>query len=135
MSNASTGRKIYAVLAEELGLVKIGVAKHPLSRLTHMQTGSPAQLRLIGVSETVETPEEIERVTHLRFSHLRVRGEWFRYDAEMAAFIAGELLTPDRARPKARRSKTPAGEAALRAAQILYEREADEALSAWERGE
>jgi len=70
-------------IANESGSVKFGFSKDPEKRLGSLQTGSEESLHLL---ETVRVPEdrvrEYERILHKEFAHLRVRGEWFRIQAE-----------------------------------------------------
>ena len=70
-------------IANSSGSVKFGFSKDPEKRLGSLQTGSEEELVLL---ETVRVPEdrvrEYERILHKEFAHLRVRGEWFRIQAE-----------------------------------------------------
>jgi hypothetical protein len=81
-------RYVYFIRGEGTGLVKIGVADDPRTRLRDLSIGSPVALTLLG-----QTPgnEAIERALHKRFAALRAHGEWFRETHELASFIAEVL--------------------------------------------
>lgn len=58
--------------------VKIGYcAGDPKLRLGQLQVGNPEPLRLVAVKEG---DQAAEARWHAMFDHLRVRGEWFRWD-------------------------------------------------------
>lgn len=66
------------------GMVKIGSARSPTNRLRGLSTGSPVPLELMAVMPGFPADEaEI----HRRFKANRERGEWFRLDAGLHAFI------------------------------------------------
>jgi len=79
---------VYFIRQAGTAFVKIGCSARPQQRFIELQIGSPQKLELIGL-----LPESIHReaVLHDRFSHLRFRGEWFREEGELAAFIASEV--------------------------------------------
>lgn len=66
------------------GLVKIGVAEYPQSRLETLQNSSPAQLVLVC---TIPGGFEKEKELHAKFSNYRRHGEWFEYVPEIATYI------------------------------------------------
>lgn len=68
--------------------VKIGVAKDPLARMATLQIGSAATLRLLG---SMFGGADLERVLHRRFAQYRIRGEWYRLEGALAAFIAKQF--------------------------------------------
>lgn len=65
--------------------VKIGHTCDMGSRLNGIQTGNHLPVRLLG---TVPGGFDLEQVLHRRFAHLRLQGEWFRWDDEIAAVAA-----------------------------------------------
>lgn len=75
---------IYFVAAQNSGLIKIGVACDPVSRLRDLQVGSPERLRLLAVTPGTAADE---RALHQRFSAHREHGEWFRPAPEVLALI------------------------------------------------
>lgn len=76
------------------GLVKIGFARQPVQRLIDLQIGSPVELTLIGCHRGTMADET---GWHRRFAHLRVRGEWFRYEPDLRKAIKPHLYeTRDR---------------------------------------
>ncbi|MGH6952378.1 MAG: GIY-YIG nuclease family protein [Vitreimonas sp.] len=123
---------IYFILALSVSLVKIGIARDPTVRLSHMQTGCPIDLELIGAIET-ENGERDEEQVRVRFLHLQQRGEWFRYDDELKAFVA-EFAAATRKKTSPLWRNVPKGKLSKKAAAIR-EREAEAALDAYERNE
>lgn len=69
-------RYIYLIKSLEDSYYKIGISKHPNKRLSQLQTGNSAELRLIDVYST-ELASQIEGTLHRKYSHLHKNGEWF----------------------------------------------------------
>jgi hypothetical protein len=92
------------------GAVKIGYARNPAARLAELQTGSDARLEIIA---TLPGGQVVERALHVRFAHLRLRGEWFRYSGDLAAFIRSIPDRYDNGREIGRREARAARFAAL----------------------
>lgn len=65
--------------------VKIGVARDPIARMATLQIGSAATLRLLG---SMFGGADLERALHRRFAQYHIRGEWYRLEGALAAFIA-----------------------------------------------
>jgi hypothetical protein len=67
--------------------VKIGFSKSVPRRISELQTltADPIDVLLIQRGSIV-----IEHSLHRRFAEDRISGEWFRYSAAMARFVAGE---------------------------------------------
>lgn len=72
-------------------VIKIGSSMRPEERIAGLQTGNGRLLEVMAI-----VPMEIadEFATHQRFAHLRVRGEWFRAEADLLRFISGILKRP-----------------------------------------
>jgi DNA-binding transcriptional regulator YdaS (Cro superfamily) len=71
---------VYFIRAGEDGPVKIGFASDIGRRLTKMQADNHEALHVLrGIAGDKTTEKQI----HLEFSDLRLRGEWFRFDARM----------------------------------------------------
>jgi len=85
---------VYFIHAPAVGLVKIGLAGHPMGRLTALQIGSPVDLYLV---RAIEGGMELEQEFHRAFADRRVRGEWFE-DSVLHAVLEQappfELRTP-----------------------------------------
>lgn len=64
--------------------VKIGSARDPRARLAELQIGTSTELSLIK-TEVGGFPREND--LHRQFNHLRIRGEWFRLDGTLAAYL------------------------------------------------
>lgn len=74
---------------EANGMVKIGYSSNPKRRLQMLATGCPFKCTLIGVMKGLL---EDEKEVHARFSHLRERGEWFKFSPEVNSFIAEHAI-------------------------------------------
>lgn len=104
---------VYAIRSE-CGLIKIGWSNNPAKRLSKIQSDAPRKCELVG---SIPETREHEKSLHLRFSAFRERGEWFREEGDVAAFVAGlpphqgaRRLPPEGAHPLLeyiRRSGTP----------------------------
>lgn len=81
---ATRTSSVYFILDAPSRAIKIGWADHPPHRLNELQPGNPHELRIIG---TIPGGASREGKLHRRFAHLRIRGEWFRADSELMAFI------------------------------------------------
>jgi hypothetical protein len=76
---------VYFVQARTLGLIKIGYSKgNPWIRVNTIRTCSPDIIDPIGI-ERGGRRREIH--LHARFTHIRVRGEWFLPDPELLDYI------------------------------------------------
>lgn len=69
---------------KELIRIKIGSSRDPQARLRQLQTGSPVQLKLMGVVKcrSDDHAKRIENLAHNLFYKQRRRGEWFRLSAK-----------------------------------------------------
>lgn len=87
---------IYFILDRDAALVKIGHAIDPWRRLSQIQVSNPSKLEIVAVQGG--GPVE-EAQLHDRFAASHFRGEWFRFDPELQAFVAelGEPARPLRA--------------------------------------
>jgi hypothetical protein len=87
---------IYFIGCEPLEAVKIGfTSQDPISRLTALQTGCPAILKLFAY---VEGSQEEERRLHQVFRTLSIHGEWFRLECTLWDFIG--YLTKHECEPR-----------------------------------
>lgn len=77
---------VYFIRAESGGPIKIGQTDDVAMRISTMQSSHPETLVLLA---TQPGDRAIEKRMHERFSHLRIRGEWFRADVELLAYIRG----------------------------------------------
>jgi len=68
---------IYLIREDAYGLVKIGIANNPMSRLSNLQVSCPQNITLIAVLE-VENARIYEAELHSRYRDKHYRGEWFR---------------------------------------------------------
>jgi hypothetical protein len=71
---------------ENNGPIKIGYSRSPHTRICSIKTNSSSAISLLGV---IKGTKEEEKQLHSRFSHLRVRGEWFSPSEELLGFIKG----------------------------------------------
>lgn len=65
--------------------VKIGYTTNINSRLTVIQTYVPEKIKIYGTIEHATIDDEAQ--LHERFVALRLEGEWFRKEGELAAWI------------------------------------------------
>jgi hypothetical protein len=83
---------IYFIRSGDDGAIKIGrTLGSARERLAALQTSIPTPLFL--VATIIGADPSLEQRLHRRFRHLRVRGEWFRPEAELMRFI-GEKASP-----------------------------------------
>ena len=87
---------VYVLQAGEF--YKIGVSKHVDSRIKQLATLPPFDLELICTIETADM-YGLEKVMHMRFDHVRVKGEWFELDSHdvdaIRAFAANRREVDD----------------------------------------
>jgi hypothetical protein len=85
--------RIYFVVADDVGMVKIGSTSNPRRRLSALQGGSPVALRL---ACTVPGDKDIEAQLHSAFRDDWAHSEWFRLSPRLLSAIsriaAGEPL-------------------------------------------
>ncbi|MBE9047658.1 GIY-YIG nuclease family protein [Pleurocapsales cyanobacterium LEGE 10410] len=81
---------VYFIFNADSNAVKIGKAKDVYKRMKSLQTSTPAYLKLLKVIDNKAGKEarETERSLHERLKHLRLIGEWFRFNNELQKFIA-----------------------------------------------
>lgn len=78
---------VYFVQGHEGGPVKIGVTSDIDKRLKALQTGHPDFLRLL---RWVPGDAVTEASFHARFASLRMTGEWFRFEGDLAQYLTSE---------------------------------------------
>lgn len=79
---ASETRRVYLIQPVHGGLVKIGSAYSPTSRLDEIQRMSPVPLQVVA---TIPGGYAVETELHQRFADDRSHGEWFRPSEELFA--------------------------------------------------
>jgi len=81
---------IYFIQCGENGPIKIGQTGNGVEeRLGQLQTGCPYGLRVLWVYNGSDWTEE---TVHKKFSHERIRGEWFRPSSTLIDFITNEMM-------------------------------------------
>lgn len=65
--------------------VKIGVALDVDKRMRQLEATIPFPITLLGVTMG---GQENEAQLHVRFAHLRHKGEWFRFEGELRDYIS-----------------------------------------------
>ena len=85
---------IYFIQSGEKGPIKIGFTIDPEKRLGHLQCANPCELTLL---KAIHGDMEEERRLHEKFRHLRIRGEWFKPNRVLRAYIhkASRVGTPE----------------------------------------
>lgn len=66
--------------------VKIGASDDPKSRVKNMQTACPEDLKLIAIIQG-----DCEGLLHAALDDYRIRGEWFRIDADAIKIIVDTI--------------------------------------------
>jgi hypothetical protein len=81
-------------ITDGTGCVKIGKTENTSARLRHLQTGNPRALRVVLALPlgceflgNMKPGDWDEDALHQRFSHQRVRGEWFKFAGPVRQFI------------------------------------------------
>lgn len=88
------GERVYFILCGDY--IKVGFSTNPHKRLASMQTGSPFELVLLA---DIPGSKDDEQEIHRMFPDLHFRGEWFRDDPRIRAFIeATKIKRPARRR-------------------------------------
>ncbi|MYL97038.1 hypothetical protein GR702_04530 [Novosphingobium sp. FGD1] len=82
LTSASEGRVYF--IGSRTGPIKIGYSKNPASRLRELRIGSHVELNVLASRPGTLADEW---ALHERFSHLRLRGEWFDRAPELMAEI------------------------------------------------
>lgn len=78
------GKVVYFIQGETNPLIKIGIASDLNSRLSGIQTGNPDRLKVLA---TIPGGKEEEKIIHNKFSHLRIRGEWYKPEPDLLSYI------------------------------------------------
>jgi len=85
--------QVYFVENVETGRIKVGFTDGSVTqRVASLQTGSDAQLRLLGVIPALSGEGTTELQLHRRLRRFHYRGEWFGRDAYT---MIRELLEKD----------------------------------------
>jgi hypothetical protein len=82
---------VYFAQRGEDGPIKIGMSKHPISRVKDLGAASAEGLRLLGV---VPGGRRQEVELHTMFSGARLNGEWFRPVLHLKDYIATHASMP-----------------------------------------
>lgn len=77
--------RVYFVQESGMGAIKIGFTQDVGARVKDLAAATPHKLTTL---VTIEGDHQVERAIHRRFSHARIRGEWFRPVPELLAYIA-----------------------------------------------
>jgi hypothetical protein len=84
------GKKyVYFIEAVGLGRVKIGYSSDPTRRLRELNTASPTELIIF---RSMPGNEQMEKDIHARFSHHRIKHEWFNFDDEIKDYAKKNCL-------------------------------------------
>ena len=71
---------VYLIRCEENNSMKIGFTTSIQHRIQSLQVSSPFKLKLIA---SIPGSQRLEKKLHKEFSHLRLSGEWFKWDASI----------------------------------------------------
>jgi len=80
---------VYFIFNRDSNSIKIGRAEDVEQRLRSLQTSSPIPLKLLKAIQvnTLKEAQDLERSLHVKFSHLRMSGEWFKAKQELINYI------------------------------------------------
>lgn len=90
---------IYFIFNRDSNSIKIGRAKDVEQRLKSLQTSSPVPLELLKVIQldSMKAAQNLERSLHVKFSHLRLMGEWFKAKQELMNYLENcESYNPEK---------------------------------------
>lgn len=90
---AKTGGAIYFIQGATTQNIKIGFSANPLNRLKELATGSAERLLMLGA---IPGTRSDERALHAQFSDINVKGEWFKNDRALIAYIEGQNANPSK---------------------------------------
>lgn len=81
---------VYMIQFGEIGPVKIGWTTGAVeARLKHIQLWCPEDLHII---RTIPAARRLEPMLHFYFRDQHIRGEWFRFSAEMMTVTTEEVM-------------------------------------------
>ena len=92
--------RVYFLKALRSKAVKIGTSSDVTLRLASLRAQYGSRLVLVG---TVPGDERYEKTLHRAFAEYRIRGEWFRCDGRLAAFLSLLPSLPEDVRPPSKR--------------------------------
>ncbi|WP_319422415.1 GIY-YIG nuclease family protein [Pleurocapsa sp. FMAR1] len=80
---------IYFIFNADSNAIKIGKAKDVYKRMKSLQTGTPVYLKLLKIIDKKAGKEarDTEQSLHRQFKHLKLLGEWFKFNDELQEFI------------------------------------------------
>ena len=76
--------EVYFLQESGMGAIKIGITCNLERRLSQMRSNTPHEITVLG---TVHADEKLERYLKRKFSFALIRGEWFRPNEELSAYI------------------------------------------------
>jgi len=68
---------VYLIGCKKNNTMKIGFSNNPQKRLQGLQVSSPHPLSILA---TIKGGQPLERKLHKEFAHLKLSGEWFKWD-------------------------------------------------------
>jgi len=115
MKNIISG--VYFLLDEKSNALKIGKANDVEDRINKLQTGNPNKLRLMHYINCSSEKHGflLEKQYHEKFKHLRISGEWFKYDEQLfQSLFDSEINTKPKSKREALTISTLFGEETVR---------------------
>ena len=92
MSNGSAKAGVYFISGADRSTVKIGKSKNIAQRFGDLARMNAGQLTLLAA---VRGYTNTESHFHRLWKHLRLHGEWFRFDEPIASFVSQAANNPD----------------------------------------
>ena len=86
---------VYFILDPVSSCVKIGKSNNVKSRMGELQVGNPNELKLLATifCHDESAAFKFESKLHAAYSHLYLRGEWFKYDGSLQNYISETFKT------------------------------------------
>ncbi len=81
---------VYIAHAVGTDRYKIGWSVDVCSRISHLQTGCPYLIEVLGV---IDTEQDVEKQLHILWGEYQVQGEWFCLDSQQ---LTGLLSTTEK---------------------------------------
>ena len=81
---------VYLIGNRKRRLLKVGISKHPRTRLAQLRRSMPYELALFASVPfpSLDDALEFEAQMHFWLRHLRLRGEWFKLASTAEKFVA-----------------------------------------------
>lgn len=73
--------QVLYLMINQLGHLKIGISKHPISRANSLANSSGTEIHVIGIWKVGKEARKVETFIHKKYYKNRRKGEWFDFNA------------------------------------------------------